>query len=203
MRSFTGWVALMMNYWEGYVSLFPCTNAKRPFYETRGHPYLLGDLGALLGAALVASGTGSGVLLRVGLSILLSSLLRMCMREKFFVSCLRAPSSQSRRRSGAAKRDTYRSLHHFVDIEVIWGGDLSRSRERKEMDILRCAELEGLRERLRSSLPKCVRGAEKEILANQREAATGARSGPCFTPMSSGAFTYNMFFSRSHECSCM
>ena len=39
--------------------------------------------------ALVATGTGSGVLLRVGLSILLSSLLRMCMREFFLL--LRAP----------------------------------------------------------------------------------------------------------------
>jgi hypothetical protein len=35
---------------------------------------------------------------------------------RVFILSLRAPSSQSRRRSGAAKRDTYRSLHHFVGI---------------------------------------------------------------------------------------
>ena len=55
--------------------------------------YLLGDLSTLLGSALVATGTGSGVLLRVGLSILLSSLLRMCMREFFLL--LRAPRAAS------------------------------------------------------------------------------------------------------------
>jgi hypothetical protein len=77
----------------------------------------------------------------IGLSILLSSLLRggfflFARSERFFPF--------SGRRSGAAKRDTYRSLHHFVGIEVIWGRRLSRSRGRKEMGILRRAELGGL-----------------------------------------------------------
>lgn len=130
-------------------------------------PYLLGHLSTLLGATLVSSAAGSGVLLHWSLSILLSSLLRMCMREIFFFFCaLRASEPLSRRRrSGAAKRDTYRSLHHFVGIELIWGRRyVSRSRGRKEMGILRRAELEGLlsRRRLRSRLPKCLYGGARK-----------------------------------------
>jgi hypothetical protein len=40
---------------------------------------------------------------------------------------------------------------------------------RKEMGILRRAELEGLHSRLRSALPKWLRVRRKEILAVQRD----------------------------------
>jgi hypothetical protein len=103
--------------WEEDVRFYAPTQDSRFERTARAYPYLLGDLRALLGAALVSSAAGSGVLLHVGLSILLSSLLRMCVAtSKNFFSCLRAPSGQSRRGSCTAKRDTYRSLHHFVGI---------------------------------------------------------------------------------------
>jgi hypothetical protein len=103
--------------WEWYVRFMRRRKRLSVPRTAMQCPYLLGDLRALLGAALVSSAAGSGVLLHVGLSILLSSLLRMCMRRaRNFRSCLRAPSGQSRRGSCTAKRDTYRSLHHFVGI---------------------------------------------------------------------------------------
>ena len=127
MRSFTGWVALMMNCER--LSVFPLRRRKNFKLSGSDVPYLLGDLSTLLGSALVASAAGSGVLLWVGLSILLSSLLRMWYARVFFFFCaLREQPLSRRRRSGAAKRDTYRSLHHFVGIEVIWGRRCGRDR---------------------------------------------------------------------------
>ena len=75
----------------------------------------------------------------IGLSILLSSLLR-----NNFSSCALRADPFSGRRSGAAKRDTYRSLHHFVGCWSDLGEELVEIVGRKEMDILRRAELEGL-----------------------------------------------------------
>jgi len=89
MRSFTGWVALMMNCERVACQFSACAGARISKLSGSDVPYLLGDLSTLLGSALVSSAAGSGVLLCVGLSILLSSLLRMCMREFFLL--LRAP----------------------------------------------------------------------------------------------------------------
>lgn len=92
------------------------------------------------------------------------------MRQFF---CLRAPSGPlSRSRSGAAKRDTYRSLHHFVGIEVIWGG-ACRDRGRKEMGILRRAGSERLRYATALAEPFTCVGAELEILARWSAGASG------------------------------
>lgn len=89
---------------------------------------------------------------------------------------LRAPSGHSRRRSGAAKRDTYRSLHHFVGIEVSWGG-ACRDRGRKEMGILRRAGPEGTEVRLAAEGRVGV-GAEMGNLGALAAGESG-REGAC------------------------
>lgn len=108
MRSFTGWVALMMNCERDACQFFRLRRRKNLELSGSDVPYLLGDLSTLLGSALVATGTGSGVLLRVGLSILLSSLLRMCMRE-FFSSFARSASSLFQGVVGAAQQSEIRT----------------------------------------------------------------------------------------------
>ena len=90
MRSFTGWVALMMNCERGARQSSVCAGARISMLSGSDVPYLLGDLSTLLGSALVSSAAGSGVLLHVGLSILLSSLLRIVYARIFLL--LRAPS---------------------------------------------------------------------------------------------------------------
>ena len=173
MRSFTGWVALMMNCER--LSVFPLRRRKNFKLSGSDVPYLLGDLSTLLGSALVASAAGSGVLLCVGLSILLSSLLRMWYARVFFFFCaLREQPLSRRRRSGAAKRDTYRSLHHFVGIEVIWGRRCVRDRG----DAKRWVSYVVLNWKVFSSRRLCAHASEVPSVGRENVNLGAGRSGP-------------------------
>jgi len=93
------------------------------------------------------------------------------MREFFLLCALRAASQGV----GAAQQSEIRTGPCTIlsVFEVIW--EIVEIEGRKEMGILRRAELEGLHSRLRSRLPKCLRGRRKEILAPQWH---GTRSVP-------------------------
>lgn len=108
-------------------------------WESQDCPYLLGDLLVLLGATLQAAAASSGVLLHRSQY----TALKPAAHGIFLLARCRSEPLSRHCRSGAAKRDTYRSLHHFVGICRGRGG-FSRSSGRKEMGILRLAGLEGL-----------------------------------------------------------
>jgi len=101
------------------------------------YPYLLGDLRVLLGA-LESAAAGSGVLLHRSQYTALKPAARY-----FF---LLARSEQTVQGVGAAQQSEIRTGPCTIlsVLEVIWGEELVEILGRKEMGILRRAELEGL-----------------------------------------------------------